>query len=193
MAEQQKLKTNFIFEILGRPKEHIVSSLGQLIDKLGEIKGVKVLNKKIHEPNPVEDENVKDMFATFGEAELELDGLEQVFLVTLNMLPSNIEILEPAELRLRNFDLSNLLTELAIKIHRYDEIAKALTHENHILQRKLGEIHERIMQAQQRASQSTPYKISATMSGAGKVEEKNKPKNKTSNNKDKKKKAGKNK
>ena len=102
MAEQ-KIKAVYMFEILGRPPEHIKAALNEFIDKLGEIKGVKVLNKKVSEPKHMDDDESKNFYVTFGEAELEIDDVYTAFFVVFNMLPANVEILEPKHLRIYSF------------------------------------------------------------------------------------------
>ena len=153
-----KIKTSLIFEILGRPPEHIRETLNQFIDKLGEQKGIKVTKKEIHEPHLAEKRDKKGniigmsegLFVTFAEVEVEVDNLSLLFGIVVHMLPCNIEIIEPAELRLKNFDLSSALCELAVKIHKYDEIAKSclidrdnLVKEIDYLKKKIKEFEEK--------------------------------------------------
>jgi hypothetical protein len=141
-----KLKSRFIFEILGRPPEHIKLSLEGFINKLGEQKGIKIINSKIHEPKPVENENSNDLFTTFAEVELETDNLNAVFGIVLNMLPAHAEIIEPEELRLNNFDLSFILSDLSVKLHKYDEIAKGVLLERNSWINKIKEMEQKIME-----------------------------------------------
>ena len=142
MAEDNKIKALFIFEIMGRPPGHIKKTMGELVDKLGEFKGVEIFRKEIHEPKPVEKEDVKDLFTTFAEVELFGKDLNVILDIVFNAMPSHVEILEPAELRFKNFDLSSMLSTLTVKLHRYDEIAKALTFERNVLVKRLKEMEE---------------------------------------------------
>jgi hypothetical protein len=134
-----KIRAKFIFEILGRPPEHIKTTLGQFIDKLEEIKEVKIEERIVHEPKLIEDEENKGLYSTFAEVELTTETLAVIVDIVLHMLPSHVEILEPTELKFQNFDLSSLLSNLTVKIHRYDEIAKAALMQNNILKKKLEE------------------------------------------------------
>jgi hypothetical protein len=137
---ENKIKAMFIFEILGRPPEHIKESLSQLIDKLGEFPGIKIENKKIHEPKPVENEKVKDFFTTFAEIEVSAEEINALINIIFNAMPSHVEIIEPNKIELNNFDLTNLLSSLTVKLHRYDEIAKTITIERNMLIAKLKEL-----------------------------------------------------
>lgn len=138
MAE--KIKAMFIFEILGRPPEHIKETLSQLIDKLAELPGVEISSKKVHEPKKLEKEGAKDLFTTFAEVEILGKDLNTIIMLVFHALPSHVEIIEPDELTFKNFDISGLLSDLTLKLHRYDEIAKAITIERNILANKLKEI-----------------------------------------------------
>ena len=136
---EDKIRALFIFEILGKPADYITKTLGELIDQLGTVKGIEIKTKNVYEPKLLEQENVKDLFTTFAETEIEVDNLNLLFDIILNRLPSHVEIIEPRELSLKNFDLSSALSSLAIKLHKYDEVAKALTIERNILINKLKE------------------------------------------------------
>jgi len=135
-----KIKALFIFEILGKPPEHIKETISQLVDKLGELPGIKIDKKTVHEPKLLEDKNAKDLFTTFAEVEILGDNINNLIEIMFYAMPSHIEIIEPEELRISNCDISNLLSGLTVKLHRYDEIAKALTIERNILIGKLKEL-----------------------------------------------------
>ena len=54
----QKIRVLLIFEILGRPPEHIKKSLDEFVSTLGDKKGIEIVSKTIHEPKPIEDKEV---------------------------------------------------------------------------------------------------------------------------------------
>jgi len=139
-----EIKALFIFEIMGRPPEHIKNTLGELVDKLGEQKGIKIIRKEVHEPKPVEKEGATNLFTTFAEVELIADNLSLIFDIALNMLPSHVEILEPKELEFKNFDLSSAVSNLCVKIHKYDEISKISLMEKNSLIGQLKQAQEKI-------------------------------------------------
>ena len=139
MAENKNIKAMFIFEILGRPPEHVKKTLDELVDKLGELPGIEISNKTIHEPKPIEKEGVENLFTSFAEVEVLSTNLYSIINLVFHGMPSHVEIIEPDELTLKNFDLSSTLSELTVKLHRYDEIAKTLTIEKNILMNRLNE------------------------------------------------------
>jgi hypothetical protein len=167
-----KIRTKFIFEILGRPAEHIKVTLNQFIDKLEEIKEVKVEERIVHEPKLIEKENVQDFYSTFAEVELTTETLAVVVDIVLHMLPSHVEILEPSELKFKNFDLSSLLSNLTIKIHKYDEIAKASIIDRNMLTKKLAEMEEKIKELEDGKEKKSSKKTASKKASSKKKDKK---------------------
>ena len=141
---EEKIRAMFVFEIMGRPPEYIKESLNQFIDKLGENPTIKIEERKVHEPKKIEKENVSELYSTFAEVELVGDNLEIIIDIVLNMLPAHVEIIEPSDIRMQNFELSSVLSKLTVKIHKYDEIAKASLIERSILTKRLEEMQAKI-------------------------------------------------
>ncbi len=150
----EKINAIFTFEILGKPPEHIAETLSLLIDKLGEQKGIKIKDRKIHEPKEIEREGKSQgFFTTFAEVEVEAENMNLIIGITLNMLPSHVEIISPTEFRFKSFELSSLLTELTIKIHKYDEISKAMLFERKNILNRLRESEERCRELEKEISE----------------------------------------
>ncbi len=138
------IRTLFIFEILGKPAEHIKKSLEELVGKIDAQDGIEVVRKKIHEPKKAEskDKDGKiivspDLYSTFAEVEIVTENIQLILTIVLNMLPAHVEIIEPSEYTFKNFELSSLLSDLTVKIHRYDEMAKIMMIDRKNLLRKL--------------------------------------------------------
>jgi len=71
--ETKGITAIIIIEVLGRPPEHIIEVLDEIIEKLGAEKGVKINDKKIREPTLLKDK--KDLYTSFVEIEVEVEGL----------------------------------------------------------------------------------------------------------------------
>jgi hypothetical protein len=138
----EKLKAVFVFELLGRPPEHLKKTLDEFVNKLLELDGIELVEKRIYEPKPLKD-GKEDIYTTFAEVELLLDNLNLLFAIVLNKLPSNIEVIEPTSIKINNFDLSSVLSELATKLHRYDEVTKVLALERNNLMKQIKELKEK--------------------------------------------------
>jgi len=166
--DRPKIEASFIIEMMGKPAEHLSDTLRRLIEKLGTEKGVNIVGRKIHEPKEVEqnneqikiDEKIKDkiknglkgegkmevlsdIFTTFAEVDAEFDSLESLLFIAFNYMPSHIQITKPENFFIRNEDLDVLLTNIILRLHRYDEIAKRITIEKAILENKLKELTDK--------------------------------------------------
>lgn len=124
-----------VFEIMGRPAEHIVSALNQLIDRIAKEQGANVIERKIHDPIPVKDS--KDLFTTFAETVVSFDSVISCFRIIFTYLPANIEIISPEHIKFRNDDLTTLANAFAARLHDYDAIAKRLVSEREALANNL--------------------------------------------------------
>src|SRR3989304_2431298 len=134
----EKIKADLVLEILGRPAEHIKDALTSLVEKLGTEKGVKVNEKKIHEPTQLKEAN--DLYTTFAEVSVEFDSLENYFGVIFAYMPAHIEIISPLKINLSNADFNELGNKLLARLHDYDALAKKFIHERNFLLNKLKEV-----------------------------------------------------
>ncbi|PXY71387.1 hypothetical protein CXX78_01320 [Candidatus Parvarchaeota archaeon] len=126
-----KISSRIIFEIMGRPPEHISEALNTLVVKLGSEKGVEVINKKYHDVKKVEDAD--NLFHTFAEVEADFSDLNSFFGIIFNYMPANIEIFNPDKLKINNDELNQLSNFILTKLHQYDSIAKKLMGEREIM------------------------------------------------------------
>jgi len=145
------IKTLFIFEILGKPPEHIKESLEKMIDQISKQKGLEVTKRIVHDPKLVEKKEAEpkneetnklieqEIYSTFAEVEIVTEDIKLIIAIVLNMLPSHVEIIEPAEFMFSNQEFSALMSELTIRMHKYDEVTKYLMLERNELLNKLNE------------------------------------------------------
>lgn len=136
--EIKKIKAIFILDIIGRPPEHLVESLGEIINNIDKEKGVVVKRKEIKKPEPMKDQ--KDFYTTFGEVEIEVEELSYLVDILFKYMPAHIEIISPELITLTNNGLNDILNELARRLHGYDEIARILQMEKQALLRKAQEL-----------------------------------------------------
>jgi len=134
----EKIQARFIIEILGRPIENVKTALVQLMEKLSKEKGVKVLEKTIHEPHALE--NSKDLFTSFAEISAEFDSIANYITVIFGYMPSHIEIIQPEEFVIRNADLNEMANIIIQRLHSYDAIVKGVINERAALAGKLKEV-----------------------------------------------------
>ena len=101
-----KLQARMVMEILGRPPENIIQALNMLLDRLAKEKGVKIVDKKVHDA--VEAPGQKDLFTSFAEVEVELDSIANYLGIVFAYMPSHVELIYPENINLRNSDLNEL-------------------------------------------------------------------------------------
>jgi hypothetical protein len=163
-----------IIEVAGRPPEHLAEAIRAHIDKLNFIKGVSVLNSTFAEPRKLNEE--KDLYTTFSEVEIQTDSVQKLLDIVFEFMPSSIEILDPAEVNFSLQETTNILNDIASRLHKYDDVAK-------IARFQIQELTQRLQQFQRQPASVNnqiiqPLKIS--------VSEEKKPQNKKINEKKKK-------
>jgi len=136
--ETKGISAIMIIEVLGRPPEHLIEILDEILKKLGEEKGVKIKEQKIREPSLVKDQN--NIYTSFVEVEVEVEEISQLAGLTFNYMPSHIEVLSPELIQLTNNGWNDVLNELVGKLHKYDEVVKIVNVEKSILENKLREL-----------------------------------------------------
>ncbi len=103
-----------MFEIIGSPKEHIVSTLESYIDIMKKNDGIIVLSDEKGEPKYHKEDEV---WATFTETEVLVEGIEKFVYICISFTPASIEILEPQKLTFTDKNLSDWLNEMLSLLH----------------------------------------------------------------------------
>ena len=151
--EKQKIRVMLMLEIIGKPPEHLITTLEDLIKKLGEEKGVIVKSKDIKEPKPmaekieVMDSGEKkkstppgDFYTTFAEIEIEIEEITSLAYLMFMYMPAHVEIISPELIALTNNGWNEMFNELVRRLHGYNEVARVLQVEKEILAKKVKEL-----------------------------------------------------
>lgn len=138
MKETKKIKAMLIFDVIGKPPEHLIETLNGIIKKIGEEKGVDVKNNKVNEPVLMKDQ--KEFYTSFAEVEIEVEEIMQLAMLMFRYMPAHIEIISPELIALTNNEGSEILSELTRRLHGYDEVARIIQTEKKILEKKLREL-----------------------------------------------------
>lgn len=154
-----KIKSDIIIEMLGRPKEHLRKTMKDFLKKIGAERGVVVAGKKIHSPRKVEQKDNegkiikipgnREVFTTFAEVSLETETIFDLIRIIFIYMPSHIEILEPGEFMMQNIDIAAVLNEITKKLHQYDAIAKNALMQNQMLANKILQMRQLLRGGQQ--------------------------------------------
>lgn len=140
IEESKGINATFILEIIGRPPEHLVETLENLIKTMDNEKGVRVKSKKINEPVLVKDQ--KNLYTTFAEVDVEVGTILQLAVLMFKYMPAHIEVISPELLVLSNSGWNDILNELTRRLHGYDEVARMLMAEKSVLEQQLRGIAE---------------------------------------------------
>jgi hypothetical protein len=133
-----KIHATMLLEILGKPKKRVTEALETMTLKLDSERGVKVIDKKIHEPAPLKDSAT--LFTAFSELEVEFDEIGDFFQTLFSYMPAHVEIIKPEKLFFMNSDLNETSNALLQRLHNYDSISKRVLVERDSLIKQLKSI-----------------------------------------------------
>lgn len=140
MEETKKIEASLIFEVIGKPPEHLTEALNEIIKNIGEEKGIKIKNQKVNEPVLMKDQ--KEFYTSFAEIEIEADEIFQIVILMFKYMPAHVEIISPEKISATNNEWGEIITEIARRLHGYDEVARIVQTEKKVLENKLREVME---------------------------------------------------
>jgi hypothetical protein len=124
-----------VIEVLGKPKEHVENTFREYINKFKADPRYKIVNEEFAEARQQEG---TEMWSTFAELEFKTEDIRNIITFCFDYMPSQIEILEPEEIKFSDVDMSEFMTDLQGKLHSVDMLAKSLKIENEHLQRNMS-------------------------------------------------------
>ena len=135
--EKQKVRSNIILEILGKPKEHVDNALKMYIEKIKDDDNAAIiLNEKIH--NSVEQKD--GFFSAFAELEIISEDLQALIGFCFDYMPSSVEIVAPEEMIMKQVEITNTINDLQAKLHNLDMAIKTTRSENDFLRRNMNSL-----------------------------------------------------
>ncbi|HLA23320.1 MAG TPA: hypothetical protein VJZ93_02180 [Candidatus Nanoarchaeia archaeon] len=138
IEETKGIQAVMIIEVIGRPPKHLTETLEKIINEIDKEKGVRVMSKKINEPELMKDQ--KDFYMNFAEVEVEVEDVLHIVILMFKYMPAHIEIVYPEAIVLNNNGWNDILNEVSRRLHGYDEIARVVSNEKMILEKKLLEL-----------------------------------------------------
>lgn len=136
--ETRGIRAIMIIEVIGKPPEHLVETLNNLIKQIDEEKSVRVNEKKVNEPILMKEQ--KDFYTSFAEIEVEVEDIMYLASLMFKYMPAHIEIISPEFIALSNNGWSEILSEIIRRLHGYDEVARIIQIEKAVLEKKLMEL-----------------------------------------------------
>jgi hypothetical protein len=126
------MRCNMIIEVVGKPKEHVEESLKLILKKLNEEKNVQVLDGKVHKPK---EQGI--FFCSFVELELLVKNMAVFTTLCFDYMPSSVEIVEPANMKVKCTEISDFVNDMLAKLHEVDMRFKNVNASNIILDKNL--------------------------------------------------------
>lgn len=133
-----KINAIMIVEVIGKPAEHLVETLKDIISKISEESGVEVTRSRINEPVLLKDQ--KDFYSSFADIEIEADTMKTLSRLMFRYMPAHVDVLYPEKLSIDNNDFGEMMNDILKTLHGYDEVARVIEVEKKILENKLKQL-----------------------------------------------------
>lgn len=138
---KEKIKAGWIhalvmFEIIGKPKEHVDDSATKLIDTLEKDERIIFLEKNFGKAKATED----GFFAAFAEVDLLIKDIETMTWLAINFTPSTVEIIEPLSFTFDARELQTWYNDLLAHLHQIGYSYKTQTSELQFLRHNLSQL-----------------------------------------------------
>jgi len=138
MSSENKIEAIFILEVLGKPPEHLIETLEELIKQIALEKGVNVKEKKVNDPHLIEKSD--NLYTSFAEIVVECDEIMNLVVILFKYMPSHLQIIYPEKVTLKNSEMNDFTNEIIRRLHAYDEVARVIQFEKSVLETKLKDI-----------------------------------------------------
>lgn len=119
--EKGHIHFSTIIEILGAPKEHVVSTLKAYVDKIRHDEQYTLLKEEFSEPKEMD-----KLFTQFVDLELLAKDASAIAFFCFDYMPSSIEIIEPQSFTYRAADFSAFFNDMQARLHKIDRFVKEL-------------------------------------------------------------------
>jgi len=146
-SEKQKVNAMLLFEIIGRPPEHLMEALKGIIRQMGVEEGVSVKESNLAEPKKMEKQTgittpeggieASEFYSSFAEVVVETEDMKSLAMLMFKYMPAHVEVISPENIMLSNGTWGEILSELIRRLHGYDEVARVLQVEKTVLENKL--------------------------------------------------------
>lgn len=120
--EKGYLKIRVIFEIIGKPKEHIENTMKAYLESIKAENDLYTLESEVECAEQLED----DMFGVVGELELLIPSIDKISWLAINFSPASIELIEPEKLVLEQKEITHWVNDYLAKLHEIGIIQKSM-------------------------------------------------------------------
>ena len=141
MKSDERINAIMVLEIIGKPAKHLTATLKDITEKIKQEKGVEIKEERIHEPRLMQ--NQKDFYTNFAEIQVETEEIMQLVGLIFKYMPAHVEILSPDSINSSNSELGEILSNIIVRLHRYEELARAFEMKTSQMQQKIDELEKK--------------------------------------------------
>lgn len=134
IRDEHYLRAIIVFELVGKPKEHIEITIKDYIENIKTDERIIVIKEDYAKAKELED----GMFTTFAEIEMLVEHVDVLTFLAINFAPASIEILEPAKIEFKESEITAWYNDLISKIH---EISTVLRTERSVNKQLMGSLN----------------------------------------------------
>lgn len=124
--EKGYLRATVIFEVVGKPKEHVESTIRAYLENIKSDEEIQAIEEDYEPVDEIED----GLFSEVVEADMLLKDLEKLTWLCINFTPASIEITDPSTFSFDQKELGNWLNDLLAKLHEMGMVNKAIRNQN---------------------------------------------------------------
>lgn len=132
--EKGYIRTRMIFEIVGKPKEHVEETLHKYIEEISKVNDI--IEYEFLDVEETEDK----FFSAVAQVEFLLKDVNQMFHLSFQYMPSSIEILDPEIMTIKNFDLTSVANTLQGSLHSLDYNLKLEKQKNIVMSNNIARL-----------------------------------------------------
>ncbi len=141
LLEQGYIKSRIIFEMIGKPKEHIENTLKEYIKKIKIDPDLRIIDEFYSDAEKQED----NMWSCFAEITMLIKDLQKITWLSLNFMPASIEIIEPTNFSLTNREIGLWLNDVLAKLHEINIITTGVVSKDKEISKTLGVLMKNIV------------------------------------------------
>ncbi len=127
--DEGHLRVNVIFELVGKPREHVEQTIKAYVENVSTQEGVHLLSQEIDDVDELEE----GVFSTIAETELLVENIEKLTWLAFNFSPASIELLEPEEIALDQRQTTMWLNDMLAKLHEVGMMQKNMQGQQDVL------------------------------------------------------------
>ncbi len=136
LIEEGWIRAFAIFEVIGRPQEHVEKEVKRYIDTF--IKNdIRIIRQDFEKPEKAGEDEHGEYFSVVGEVDFVVDNLEKLLMIITDFTPSHIEIVKPKKLSISDAAMTRFMNNLLQKIHYFAQVTLAASRDAELHKKSL--------------------------------------------------------